>query len=82
MAGQRALLALCWPLLQILSYLLTEILLPVSIELSTIWGCAQVLVWMFVEFMSVPTLDPYVPRAKRPPSYLEPFLTWLNATID
>jgi hypothetical protein len=82
MAGRRALFALCWPLLQGLSYLLTAILLPVSIELSALWGCAQLLVWMIVESTSVPTLDPYVPRAKRPPSYLEPFLAWLSATID
>jgi hypothetical protein len=82
MTGRRALFAFCWPLLQGLSYLLTEILLPVSIGVSAFLVCTQFVVWMIVESTSVPTIDPYIPRAKRPPSYLEPFLAWLGTTID
>jgi hypothetical protein len=35
-----------------------------------------------LELSLAPTLDPYIPRAKRPPSYLGPFLDWLNAKIE
>lgn len=30
----------------------------------------------------VPTIDPCIPRAKRPPPYLEHFLKWINDRID
>ena len=41
-----------------------------------------VFVWLVFINATVPTIDPYIPRSKRPPLYLELFLTWLNATID
>jgi hypothetical protein len=40
------------------------------------------MIWLIVSTSTVPTVDPYISRSKRPPRYLERFLAWLNATID
>jgi hypothetical protein len=40
------------------------------------------IMWLIVEWTLTSSIDPYIPRAKRPPSYLGPFLSWLNSTID
>ena len=62
--------------------MLAELFALISMELVTFLACAQALIWLIVDLPKVPTLDPYIPRAKRPPSYLGPFLTWLNTAID
>jgi hypothetical protein len=43
---------------------------------------AQVFALLVSASSAVPTVDPYLPRRKRPPSYLEPFLARVNALID
>ena len=40
------------------------------------------MVWLIYSTSCVPTPDPYIPRAKRPPRYLAPFLSWINKNID
>jgi hypothetical protein len=82
MAGRRAFLALCWPLHHCLSNLLAEFYPVAFIELSAFMVCADVTLWVLDGPSLIPTVDPCIPRAKRPPSYLGPFLRWLNATID
>ena len=47
------------------------------------WVGVQALEWLIVvSFDTVPAIDPYIPRAKRPPAYLALILQWVNATID
>ena len=45
-------------------------------------ACTQVIVWLLFELSLAPTVDPYIPRAKRPPAYLSKFLLLLNDAID
>jgi hypothetical protein len=82
MAGRRIFLTLCWPPYQCLSTMLAEFFLVVFLELLAFLVCAEATLWVLDGSPSVPTIDPYVPRAKRPPSYLKPFLHWLSVTID
>ena len=44
--------------------------------------CTQALVCLIIETSLVPTVDPYIPGAKRPPLYLHSLLSWINSTID
>jgi hypothetical protein len=82
MAGRRVFLALCWPLHHCLSNLLAEFFPVAFIELSAFMVCTDATLWVLAGPSLILTVDPYIPRAKRPPSYLGPFLRWLNATID
>ena len=61
--------------------MLTELFALVSVEYLTFMACAQALIWLIVD-PPTPSLDPYIPRAKRPPSYIGPFLSKLNSAID
>jgi archaellum component FlaF (FlaF/FlaG flagellin family) len=67
-----------------LSFILTEILSHVSMEFVVLQVCTQLVVRVFlaIDPSSAPTIDPYIPRAKRPPLYLESILTWINDGID
>jgi hypothetical protein len=56
--------------------MLTAILSLISMEVFIFLACAQALIWLIVESSAVPAMDPYMPQAKRPPSY-----NWLNTTI-
>jgi archaellum component FlaF (FlaF/FlaG flagellin family) len=64
--------------------MLTEILSHVSMELVVLQVCAQLVVRVFlaIDPSSAPTIDPHIPRAKRPPLHLESILTWINDGID
>ena len=63
--------------------MLTEILSLVSVEFLALQGCLELVVRVFcVDLSPAPTIDPYIPRAKRPPLYLESFLRWVNKRID
>ena len=63
--------------------MLTEILSLVSVEFVALQGCLELIVRVFcVDLSPAPTIDPYIPRAKRPPLYLESFLLWVNKRID
>ena len=61
--------------------MVSELLALVSLEFVTFAVCAQALIWLIVD-PPLPTSDPYIPRAKRPPSYLGPFLSKINSAID
>lgn len=61
---------------------MTAFISILSLKLGILLVCAQAIVWIMVCSTLVPTIDPYIPRAKRPPAYLEPFLESLNATIN
>jgi hypothetical protein len=82
MTGPRTLFSFCWPLHPGVCNLLTELFPLVLIELASFLVCTQVIFWVFDGPAPIPRSNPYVPKAKRPPSYLAPFLTWLNATMD
>jgi hypothetical protein len=82
MAGRRIFLTLCWPTHQCLSTMLAEFFPVVFLELLAFLVCAEATLWVLDGSPSVPTIDTYVPRAKRPPSYLKPLLHWLSVTID
>jgi hypothetical protein len=63
--------------------MLNELLCLFAIEISVFWVVLQVYLWLVVgSFERIPTLDPYIPRAKRPPNYLGLFLDCLNTSID
>jgi hypothetical protein len=53
-----------------------------SIQYEVVALVLGAIVWLMFSINRVPTIDPYVPRSKRPPLYLEQFLTWLNTSID
>jgi hypothetical protein len=61
---------------------LNFVLATVSLEFVVLEMLGALVVWLIFSTISVPTIDPHMPRPKRPPLYLELFLTWLNATID
>ena len=75
-------MSFCWPLLMNFFSVLLPVLLVVSFETVVLWMCTQAIVCLFVVIPSSPTNDPYIPRAKRPPCYLQPFLTWVNTAIE
>jgi hypothetical protein len=62
--------------------MLAEFFPVVFLELLAFLVCAEAMLWVLDGSPSVPTIDPCIPRAKRPPSYLKPFLHWLSVTID
>jgi hypothetical protein len=62
--------------------MMTEIFSLVCVKVAVLLVCAQAMIWLIVESPAVPTIDPYIPRAKRPPARLKLFLDWLNAQID
>jgi hypothetical protein len=82
MTGRRTLFTLCWPIHPGMSNVLTKFFPMVFIELSSFLVCTQVIFWLFNGLTSIPRSDPYVPNARCPPSYLEPFLDWLSTTIN
>ena len=83
MAGRKAFIAFCWPLHPGMSNVLAEFFPVLFIELTTFLVCTQVVLWWYDSLPSTPTSDPpYIPRGKRPPSYLGPFLDWLRNAID
>ena len=52
-------------------------------EFVALQGCLEVVVGVFcVNLSSTPTIHPYIPRAKRPPLYLESFLGMINKRIN
>ena len=59
-----------------------QVLMMVSMEVMVLWMCTQAIVLLIIETSFVPTIDPYIPRAKRPPLYLQSLLSWINTTID
>jgi hypothetical protein len=82
MAGRRVLLALCWPLLLAPLALKDALVSFLCLHLWAFWVCLESYVFLIVESFLSPTVDPYVPRAKRPPAYLTHFFEWLNASIN
>ena len=64
--------------------MLTGILSLVSMEFVALRVCVELVMSVFCAVASspVPTIDPCIPRAKRPPPYLEYFLQWINDRID
>jgi hypothetical protein len=78
MAGRKALLSFCWPILMGLNFVLTLL----SLEFVVFEMGAHAIVWLIFSTTYVPTIDPYIPRSKRPPLLLARFLTWLNTAID
>jgi hypothetical protein len=62
--------------------MLAEFFPVVFLELLAFLVCAEATLWVLDGSPSVPTIDPYIPWAKRPPSYPKPFLHWLSVTID
>jgi hypothetical protein len=67
------------PYLMALNFALTIML---SIQCEVVALVMGAMVWLIFSILRVPTVDPYVPRYKRPPLYLEQFLTFLNTSID
>jgi hypothetical protein len=67
-----------------LGYMLTSVLSIVFMEFVALQISLFLVVRVFfaVDSSPSPTADPYIPRAKRPPLVLEPFLRWLNDGID
>jgi hypothetical protein len=61
--------------------MMTELLAYVSLVMVVFVAYTQALAVFFID-NSLPTIDPYIPRAKRPPNYLGRFLDWLNLTIE
>ncbi len=54
-----------------------------SMEFVAVRVCVELVFRLFCDVASsAPTVDPYIPRAKRPPRYFELFLTWINDGID
>jgi archaellum component FlaF (FlaF/FlaG flagellin family) len=53
-------------------------------EFVVLQVCAQLVVRVFlaIDPSPAPTIDPHIPRAKRPPLHLESILTWINDGID
>jgi hypothetical protein len=74
--------ALYWPLLLILDFFVTEILSIISFEFVVLQVCAELFVRILAGQSTTPTIDPYVPQAKRSPLYLETFLHLINGRID
>jgi hypothetical protein len=76
---------LTWPLLLSLAFLVvTDILSLVSMEFVALQVCAELIMLVIcsVDPSYVPTIDPCIARAKRPPLHLEHFLRWINNRID
>jgi hypothetical protein len=62
--------------------MLAELFPLVFLELSAFFVCVQTALWVLDGPTPIPTIAPYIRRAKRPPSYLDRCLNWLNTTID
>jgi hypothetical protein len=82
MAGQKALFAICWPPHQFFSVMLAGLFPLFFLELSAFFVCVETALWVLDGTTPIPTIAPYITRAKRPPSYLDRCLDWVNTTID
>jgi hypothetical protein len=77
----RVLFTHYWPLLHAIILMLPGILSLVSLEFLVVRMCVELIVRMFCG-VEPPAIDPYIPRAKRPPLHLETFLRSLNDGIN
>jgi hypothetical protein len=62
--------------------MVNDVLSFVTILSWDFWACTEAVMCLIFDWVFTPSIDPYIPCAKRPPSYLMPFLDWLNSSID
>jgi hypothetical protein len=73
MTSWRMFLTLWWPPHQCLSTMLAEFSPVAFLELSAFLVCAEAMLLVLDGLPSIPTIDSYIPRAKRPPFLSEAF---------